>query len=112
MKRIPNLMGVKFQHKNYSKVLFNSLKVERPMVMYLDPPYESTTRYYGLPPFDSARFWGNVRVVSKKHYVLTSSYQAPDDFRAVREWASKTGMNAGHMERLYAIGKILEDYAL
>lgn len=112
MKRILNLKGVQFAHRNYSKVLANSLKVKNPLVMYLDPPYESVTAYYGIPPLNFQLFWNNVRIVSKKHYVLSSSYQAPEDFKIVREWCPKTGMNIGNNERLYAKGLILEDYDL
>jgi len=110
MRRIPNLLSVHFQHKLYSKVLSNSLKAKDPMVMYLDPPYESTTTYRGIPPFNSKLFWQNVRVVSKKHYVLTSSYKAPEDFVKVREWNPRTGMNKGNNECLFAQGLVLENY--
>jgi site-specific DNA-adenine methylase len=112
MKRLPNLLTADFQHKNYSSVFKQALKVEKPMVMYLDPPYAQTTGYAKTLPFDSDIFWKNVRLVSRKHYVLTSSYEAPADLTCVREWYPRTGMNVGRNEKLFCCGKILEDYEL
>lgn len=112
MKRLPNLLSVNFQCKVYSKVFKQSMLVENPMIMYLDPPYENTTSYADMPPFDSALFWRNVRTVSKKHYLITSSYDAPTDFTCIREFSPKTGMNVGHNEKLFCYGRILEDYDL
>jgi DNA adenine methylase len=112
MKRTPNLLTTTFQHKNYSSVFKQAMKVEKPMVMYLDPPYAQTTSYAGILPFDSDIFWKNVRLVSRKHYVLTSSYEAPADLTCIREWYPRTGMNVGKNDKLFCCGKILEDYEL
>jgi DNA adenine methylase len=110
MKRRSNLQKATFICSGYSKMLAKAMKVKKPMVIYLDPPYQGTTQFVSLPLIDYDLFWQNVRVVSKKHYVITSSYEAPEDFKVIREFNPKTGMNIGRNEKIFAEGLILEDY--
>ena len=110
MRRKSNFDGATFICSGYSRMFQKAMKVKEPMVMYLDPPYQGTTSYVLLPLFDSDRFWQNVRVISKKHYVITSGYEAPKDFKTIREFHPKTGMNLNRMEKIFAQGLILEDY--
>jgi DNA adenine methylase len=113
MKRIMNLGEGSFIHCRYSKMFQKLLKIQSIATVYCDPPYENTTKYYGLPDFDHVKFWANVRVVSSKHYVLTSSYVAPDDFHVVTSIQTETAMhgeNKSRQENLYGIGKVVDDF--
>lgn len=112
IKRIKNMLDVNFRYSTYSKMLIKSMKLNETILMYLDPPYETTTEYTYLPKFNTELFWENVRRVSKKHYVVTSGYNSPQDFTVIREWQPTTGMNIGNNEKLFCYGKILEDYDL
>ncbi len=70
MKRIKYFKDCKFLCCRYTKVFKTLLAFDKPCVVYLDPPYDATTEY--AYKFDTIKFWHNVRVISKKHYVITS----------------------------------------
>jgi len=55
-------------------------------VIYLDPPYEGTTKYKNND-FDYDVFWDWVRDLSKDNYVFISEYNAPPDFECI--WSKK-----------------------
>jgi DNA adenine methylase len=47
-------------------------------LVYCDPPYEGTTGYSGVPPFDSAAFWLRCRdIVAAGSKVFVSEFKAP-----------------------------------
>lgn len=46
-------------------------------VLYLDPPYDDTTRYRGTDSFDSDRFWQYVALWSRHTDVFVSEYRTP-----------------------------------
>ena len=80
-------------------------------LIYCDPPYEDTTAYGALPPFDSAKFWQRVRwLEGHGHTVIVSEYQAPPDFSCVVEMPTKTDMHTRNgkdhrIERLFRLGE-------
>ncbi len=80
-------------------------------LIYCDPPYEDTTAYGAVPPFDHSRFWERVRQLeSGGHTVIVSEYQAPDDFSPVVEMVTKTDMHTTsgkdrRVERLFRLGQ-------
>jgi DNA adenine methylase len=111
VKLIPRLETAKFIHQSYSQVFGNLMKLSQKVVVYCDPPYEGTTKYYGVADFDHVGFWHNVKVVSSKHYVLVSSYDGP--FTSIAEFETRLDMNGlreTRVERLYGTGLILDDY--
>lgn len=63
------------------------------MLVYCDPPYEGTTKYTGVPDFNSNEFWEKMREWSKCNTVVISEYSAPDDFTVVKEMVTKTDMH-------------------
>jgi DNA adenine methylase len=66
--------------------------VERCLI-YCDPPYRGTAGYEAVGPFDHDLFWERVRFFeSIGHTVVVSEYQAPDDFTAVLEMETMTGL--------------------
>jgi DNA adenine methylase len=70
---------------------------------YIDPPYESTTPYKGMPPFDHAKFWQAMRRWSLEgNTVVVSSYEAPADFSTVLELPHTRGLDDKRVvERLF-----------
>lgn len=79
-------------------------------ILYLDPPYYGTTRYAGVPSFDSERFVERVGEWARHTHVFVSEYSFPIG-ECVFEKASKTKVNGGMsgkaldaVERLHYIG--------
>lgn len=79
-------------------------------VIYCDPPYANTTGYV-TGEFDHLEFWEWVRLVSQKHTIYVSEYQAPHDFRCVYEKQVKSSLSANgviggskqSLERLFTL---------
>lgn len=86
MRRIPDFDGSIFISTDYRK----AISIIKPDVVYMDPPYRNTTKYYGCPDFDSSLFWNVVRIQSRLRVVLVSEYDAPKDFEAVMEIPTTT----------------------
>lgn len=61
-------------------------------LIYCDPPYANTTKYTGVPDFNSEEFWNIMRKWSKDNDVYISEYEAPDDFICVLEIPTKTSI--------------------
>ena len=79
LKQVNNLKNVKLFYKdifniNYSKLPRNSL-------LYFDPPYSNTEKYYSN--FDSNKFWKLVNKLSKDFIVLVSEFNALKDFVSI-----------------------------
>lgn len=81
LEQVPNIKDVKFTCKNYL-----DFKILKGCVIYLDPPYEGTTKYKNND-FDYDIFWDWVRELSKDNYVFISEYNAPSDFKCI--WSKK-----------------------
>lgn len=79
LKTINALSHAKFVLSDYKEL---TLPKER-SIIYNDPPYKGTTSYEATGGFDTGTFWNWVREASKDHLVLTSEYQAPEDFEVV-----------------------------
>ena len=87
-KQLKNLKGVVFKYSSYKDLTFvgNS-------IIYLDPPYEGTTKY--KDNFSHAEFWEWCRTKTKEgHKVFISEYKAPKDFKCVWEKQAKSSLSA------------------
>jgi DNA adenine methylase len=105
------LATANFVCKRYSKVFASLMMCSQRVIVYCDPPYKGTTKYYGTPEFDYERFWHNVEIVSKRHYVLVSSYDAPEGIECIMEISTKLNLTGGaRTERVFGCGAILDDY--
>jgi len=62
-------------------------------LIYCDPPYENTNKYYAVDKFDSKKFWDNVRRWSKHNIVIVSEFKAPKDFVCI--WSKDKVTNWG-----------------
>lgn len=80
-------------------------------LIYCDPPYEDTTAYGAVPPFDHSQFWERVGWLEEQgHTVVVSEYQAPDGFSCVVEMVTKTDMHTTggkdrRVEKLFRLGQ-------
>ena len=89
-RRIHGLKGAVFTLQDYRSAM-DSVDAD---VCYLDPPYANTSGYVGVEPFDSAKFWDEVRRRSDgKRRILVSEYQAPKDFTVVFTTYSRMGLS-------------------
>ena len=83
MKQVPQVMDVKFLCSDY---LDNEYcKLENALI-YVDPPYQNTTKY-ATDDFNYEKFWDWCREMSKHNKVFVSEYNAPNDFECI--WSKK-----------------------
>ena len=57
------------------------------MLIYCDPPYQSTEGYSSTGEFNHELFWETMRIWSKDNCVFISEESAPKDFKVV--WRRK-----------------------
>lgn len=86
LKKMSTMQDVEFAWKDYK-----TLK-PKGMLIYCDPPYANTTKYTGVPNFDSLEFWNVMREWSKHNDVYISEYEAPADFISVLDMPTKTSI--------------------
>jgi DNA adenine methylase len=75
-------------------------------LIYCDPPYKGTTKYTGVPDFDTNEFWEIMRQWSKNNNVYISEYSAPDDFHCVLEIPTKTDIRNSKNQNIKRIEKL------
>lgn len=92
-----NLLTVDFKCEDY-----RNLNIPNGSVVYCDPPYRDTYKYFGMEDFDSDDFWEWVRIISKDNYVITSEVVAPDDFKAIWQKTDNRGKFKDRNEKLFA----------
>ena len=86
MKQLPLIHDVLFTAGDYRQ------HSPKDMLVYCDPPYESTTSYGAFDGFDHEVFWETMREWSKENTVVISEYKAPDDFICMLEIGSRMGL--------------------
>ena len=86
LKQTPSITSAHFSHISYKDLSPDGSFV------YCDPPYQNTTAYGAVDPFDHDEFWQVMREWSKKNIVIISEYTAPEDFVCVQEFKSKMGL--------------------
>lgn len=79
LKQRDKILGIKFVNKNYL-----DLKLKSKCIIYCDPPYKGVAKY--KDEFDHEEFWNWVRRMKEfGHSVFVSEYNAPDDFKCIKE---------------------------
>jgi len=69
------------------------LKIPENSVIYCDPPYEGTTKYF--TSFNHGFFWDWCRQQNKNgHKVFVSEYNAPPDFKLLLSIEAKSSLSA------------------
>lgn len=86
LKKMSKMSDVEFDWNDYKSLFLSNC------LIYCDPPYANTTKYTGVPDFDTQEFWNVMREWSKNNDVYISEYEAPDDFEAVLEIPTKTNI--------------------
>ena len=86
MKKMSTMVDVEFGWRDYKSLFLKGC------LIYCDPPYANTTKYTGVPDFDSEEFWNIMREWSKDNDVYISEYEAPDDFVSVLDIPTKTNI--------------------
>ena len=79
MKQLPDIMDVKFVCSDFLDNEYCELK---DALIYVDPPYQDTTKY-ATDSFDYEKFWDWCRKMSEYNKVFISEYHAPDDFERI-----------------------------
>ena len=95
LKQIHDIRDIKFQCKDYRELEFKDCLV------YCDPPYKNTTKYSIIGSFDSNEFWEYMRKWSENNTIIISEYDAPNDFKCIREIYTKTDIRnkSGNQEK-------------
>ena len=93
LKQVKEMKGVIFQNKPYYE-----LELPPNSIVYCDPPYEGTTKYYN--DFNHIFFWNWVRNINKQgHTVFVSEYNAPNDFKCVWQKEVKSFLSTTKKKR-------------
>jgi DNA adenine methylase len=77
-------------------------------LIYCDPPYKATTGYDAIDNWSTTKFWEVIRgLVAQGHDVIVSEYRAPDDFKCVVQYSTRTDIRGKNgredrVERLFA----------
>lgn len=88
LKQVENLKGVSLCNVNYYK-----LAIPPNSIIYLDPPYKNTTKYFA--DFDHDKFYDYCRKKKKEgHQIFVSEYEMPEDFTCVWEKEVKSSLSA------------------
>jgi DNA adenine methylase len=103
----PTFSKTRFYNTDYTK-----FAGERGALIYCDPPYAGTTEYHS--EFDSAKFWEDVRRMSKNNIVLVSEYTAPEDFvclvqKEKRNSVAGRGATRKRMEKVFVHRSLLDN---
>jgi len=106
LKQLPMIQDVYFSPKDYREHFPSE------MLIYCDPPYESTTSYGAFDSFDHNTFWETVRMWSKNNTVVVSEYKAPEDFICMLEMSSRMGLTTGNKrpERTEKLFMLIPDW--
>jgi len=86
MKKMVTMKDVLFMWKDYKTLDPHG------MLIYCDPPYKNTTKYTGVPDFDTEEFWNVMRKWSIDNDVYISEYNAPADFVSVLDIPTRTNI--------------------
>lgn len=101
MKQVNDIKDVTFECKDYRELN------PKGALIYCDPPYKNTTKYSIIGNFDTNEFWNVMREWSKYNTVIISEYEAPDDFKCIKEIRTKTdirnkdGKRENRIEKLF-----------
>ena len=87
LKQVVDMKDVVFSNKNYSE-----MDIPKNSIVYCDPPYENTTKYFNN--FDHEKFWNWCREISRDNFVYISEYNAPNDFECVWEKKVSSSLSA------------------
>lgn len=104
LSKLGGLSDVSFFVADYNQL---PLIAREDWLIYCDPPYAGTTGYAAAGKYDADNFWGRVRQWSTQCAVVVSEYKAPDDFKCVAEFTTRTdirnklGLLEPRMERLF-----------
>lgn len=99
LNQVPKIKDVHYEYLDYKNLDIKTLKN---CMIYLDPPYDGTTKY--KDDFDYIYFWNWVKELSKDNYVLISEYNAPDDFNCI--WSKELTTTLDKSSRSQAIEKL------
>lgn len=100
LRKLPKIIDVEFIHGLYDE------HTPKNMLIYCDPPYAGTTGYKSLPKWDSEKFWDVMREWSKYNTVIISEYKAPEDFKCIAEFPTKTDIRGANMNRVERLFKL------
>ena len=109
----PTFSKTHFYHADYTKFMGGQGEQgEQGALIYCDPPYTGTTEYHS--EFDSAKFWEDVRRMSKHNIVMVSEYTAPDDFvclvqKEKRSSVAGRGATRKRMEKVFVHQSLLDN---
>jgi len=106
IRQLPKIQDVHFSTKDYQE------HSPREMLIYCDPPYESTTSYGAFDGFDHNEFWQTMREWSRNNTVVISEYSAPEDFICVLEMKSRMGLTTDNKkpERTEKLFMLIPDW--
>lgn len=89
IKQSPKIQGVQFICSNYTNI-----RLEKPSLIYCDPPYALTTSYKNSKGFSHTQFWQwCYSMVDEGHLVFVSEYTAPEGMGVKSIWQKEIYSN-------------------
>ncbi len=102
LKKIKTMQDVVFASTDYKTLGMSD------SVVYCDPPYKGMTNGYITNIFNHDEFWDIMRKWSKNNKVIVSEYSAPDDFKCVVEFKTKTDIRNKNNKQSKRVEKLYE----
>ena len=95
---------------------YENFKYNKNSVIFIDPPYNKTSKYKAVNDFNHNKFWNWVRDMSNSGYnVYVTEYSAPKDFECI--WSkeldnsfNKRLITKSGLEKLFILKKYLDKY--
>ena len=110
-KQAPKLKDINFNCLDYS--LCTPYNLHRRTLIYCDPPYRDTTKYFETKHFNYEKFYNWCRTMANAgHIVLISEYDMPEGFECIWEketrcMVDRNGDNrTNRMEKLWRLNTI------
>jgi DNA adenine methylase len=92
LKQLPQIQDVTFKACSYLALQ------PKGMLIYCDPPYQSTSAYGATGKFNSNEFWTTMKIWAVDNTVVVSEYAAPKGFTCVKEFQSRLGLRNSKKE--------------
>lgn len=101
LKQHENFQDIEFINEDYKNII-----IPYKSMVYCDPPYQNTSQkgYADKDSFDYEYYWEWIRNLSKDNIVLSSEYNAPDDFICI--WEKEVSTNLSVQKRKKDIEKL------
>lgn len=111
LQQLETVNILKDKNFNFNSKDYREFSDVKNSIIYLDPPYEGTRKYYKKSYLNYGIFYDWCKDMSKENIVLISGYEMPDDFEVVYEFTKarstmQSDNNGKRCEKLFMVKKV------